>query len=163
MPVTYFAYGSNMSAKEMARVCPNSKLLGPAILPGFRLAFTRRSIIRKAGVADVVEDPLSSVWGALYLVDEMDIPALDIKEGYPRAYTRVECTVLQIPGREPRKAFTYTVEERQSPNVRSTPGYWRMLEEGLERLGDLIEDEGDRQEWRTYRDSMLDLKLRNLS
>ncbi len=74
MPL-YFAYGSNMSAKAMARRCPASKALGLARLARHRLAVMRQ------GWLTAVRDPRSSVHGVLWDLALSDVPALDRYEG----------------------------------------------------------------------------------
>lgn len=89
----YFAYGSNMDAGQMSERCPSARLLGRARLDGYRLGFTTYARTRQCGVADVIADPSSSVWGLLYELDESDLPALDRAEGHPVKYQRVEVAV----------------------------------------------------------------------
>ena len=74
MPL-YFAYGSNMDAVAMRKMCPRSTPLGPARLMHHRFA------ILQAGYATVEPDPLASVHGLLFDVDQIDFPALDRYEG----------------------------------------------------------------------------------
>ena len=74
MPL-YFAYGSNMNAKAMARRCPGSKALGLARLARHRLAVMRQ------GWLTAVRDPCSSVHGVLWDLALSDVPALDRFEG----------------------------------------------------------------------------------
>jgi cation transport regulator ChaC len=79
----YFAYGSNMDWEQMRMRCPSSSFVTTATLPGHRLAFTRRSKIRKCGVADVVPAPFGEVWGVVYrIVRRADIERLDRREGF---------------------------------------------------------------------------------
>ena len=66
----YFAYGSNLSIRQMRRRCPGSEVVGRARLPDYRLGFTRYATKRKGGVADIVPEPGAEVWGALYTVDD---------------------------------------------------------------------------------------------
>ena len=53
---TYFAYGSNLDAAQMRARCPSAKLLGAAILDGYRLGFAGQSAAWGGGVATVVRD-----------------------------------------------------------------------------------------------------------
>src|SRR5947209_4111761 len=78
--VRYFAYGSNMAPAIMAAWCARHRVLGPALLDGFRLAFLRRSLRWEAGAADVVEDGAAHVWGVLYQLEAADLAVLDAKE-----------------------------------------------------------------------------------
>ena len=94
----YFAYGSNLKQGQLVRRCPGSTVIGRARLPGYRLAFTRYSTKRKGGVADVVAEPGSEVWGVLYDIDDAGMESLDSCEGAPRAYRRETLTVLDDGG-----------------------------------------------------------------
>jgi len=53
----YFAYGSMMDLGEMRGRCTSAKFVAVAKLPDHSLQFTRRSIKRGCGVADVVPEP----------------------------------------------------------------------------------------------------------
>ena len=90
----YFAYGSNLSVRQMRRRCPGSEVVGRARLPDYRLGFTRYATKRKGGVADIVPEPGAEVWGALYTVDEAGMDSLDEFEGVPRAYRRIDVRVF---------------------------------------------------------------------
>lgn len=102
----YFAYASNMEPRRFHRLCPGGTVVGPARLPGYRLAFSRYSRQRRGGSADVMPDPESEVWGVLYEVDEGDLVAMDRSEGVPAAYHREVVTVVDEAGEE-RQAVTY--------------------------------------------------------
>ena len=102
----YFAYGSNMHLRMFRRRCPGAKPLGPALLRGYRVEFTRYDRTRKGGVADIVPEPGAEVWGALYEIDQSCFAALDDYEGAPRAYRRETLRVIDGAGLE-REAVTY--------------------------------------------------------
>lgn len=102
----YFAYASNMEPQRFRRLCPGGTMVGPARLPGHRLAFSRYSRQRRGGSADVVPDPESEVWGVLYEVAEDDLAAMDRSEGVPAAYRREVVTVVD-QAEEERQAITY--------------------------------------------------------
>jgi gamma-glutamylcyclotransferase (GGCT)/AIG2-like uncharacterized protein YtfP len=102
----YFAYASNMEPRRFQRLCPTGTLVGPARLPGYRLAFSRYSRQRRGGSADVVPDPESEVWGVLYEVDEDGLAAMDRNEGVPAAYRREVVTAVDQAGNE-HEAVTY--------------------------------------------------------
>ncbi len=122
VPVEYFAYGSNMSEQVMTDKCPRHRFLGAAKLPGYRLAFTRRSIRTGTGVADVVEQDGGAVWGALYELNDDDLAVLDRKEGYGWAYTHLPVLVQLGDGSE-HEAVAYTVIEKQAREVPPSPTY----------------------------------------
>jgi gamma-glutamylcyclotransferase (GGCT)/AIG2-like uncharacterized protein YtfP len=96
----YFAYGANMDTRRFRRRCPDSVVLGRALLRNHRLAFTRYDRAEKGGVADIVADAGSQVWGALYDIHDKCLRALDDYEGAPRAYRRETVRVADDKGRE---------------------------------------------------------------
>ena len=126
MAARYFAYGSNMSDAVMSARCPGHRFLGPARLPDHRLAFTRRSIRSGTGVADIVAEPGTDVWGALYELDDPSMAELDRKEGSGWAYERAWVTVYR-DGDSPEEAVTYRVMEPESSEVQPSPEYLEGL------------------------------------
>lgn len=98
--VLYFAYGANMELRRFRRRCPGAAVLGRALLRNYRLAFTRYDRAEKGGVADIVAEAGSLVWGALYEIDESCLRTLDEYEGAPRAYRRETVRVADDRGEE---------------------------------------------------------------
>ncbi len=92
MPHLYFAYASNMEPRRFRRICPRGAFVGPARLPGYRLAFSRYSSQRRGGSADVVPDAESDVWGMLYEVKDADL----IKIGEAKLKEEIEQTLKWI-------------------------------------------------------------------
>jgi len=122
MAIYYFAYGSNMAPNVMARLCPEHRFLGVARLDGYRIAFTRRSVRTGTGVADIVAEAGSTVWGVLYEIGEGDVAILDRKEGHGWAYVREPFTVRLESGAE-QQAVAYTVRTKESSPVRPSRAY----------------------------------------
>lgn len=117
----YFAYGSNMDWAQMKTRCPSVTFVGVARLADHRLAFTRKSVNRGCGVADVVHETGRSVWGAVFQPSELDVGALDKSEGYrpgreKNSYWRRECMVF-LDGDEnrPVTAQTYFGDPQPDP------------------------------------------------
>ena len=81
----YFAYGSNMSLRQMAERCPDHECLGIAVLKDHALCFPRHSPIRNCGVAGLAETPGAEVWGVVYHLHDEDLAVLDKREGYDPA------------------------------------------------------------------------------
>jgi gamma-glutamylcyclotransferase (GGCT)/AIG2-like uncharacterized protein YtfP len=125
----YFAYGSNMARRLMAETCADHRVLGPARLDGYRLAFTRRSIKTGTGVANVVADPSAAVWGALYEISEDCAAQLDRKEGHPWAYARTGVSV-HLNGGTREAAFTYVVSEPEDDDIPPSEPYLESIIEG---------------------------------
>lgn len=88
--VAYFAFGANVHPGWLCRRVPGAELLGPATLPGHRLAFRKRG---RDGAArsDACPDPAARLPGALYAFDHADLALLGASgAGYRRAEVRVE-------------------------------------------------------------------------
>ena len=96
----YFAYGSNMDWAQMKERCPSAKFVCRAKLPLHRLAFTRISVRRGCGVADILRDEMTDVWGVVYELLESELEDLDKDEDFrpgrpddQNDYTRENCYV----------------------------------------------------------------------
>ncbi|MDZ7705320.1 MAG: gamma-glutamylcyclotransferase family protein [Trueperaceae bacterium] len=151
---SYFAYGSNMDPDQMAERCPDARGLGAARLPGYRLAFTRFSPRRQCGVADVVRDDDSEVWGVLYELSDADLRTLDLFEGFvgvgqKNGYDRISVVVHDARGQSV-EALTYVVppgaKRPEAECVTSSDylchliegaRYWKLPEAYREMLGGL--------------------------
>jgi gamma-glutamylcyclotransferase len=123
----YFAYGSNMAAETMARLCPGHRLATPAELRNHRLAFTRRSVRTGTGVADIVAAAGHSLWGVLYELDAAMLAALDVKEGKGWAYERRPVQVRPDGEGEVLRALAYRVIAREAAEVRPSREYMQGL------------------------------------
>jgi gamma-glutamylcyclotransferase len=117
----YFAYGSNMNWRQMQDRCPSARFFGVALLPDHKLAFTRESIRRGCGVADILPTQGQKVWGVVYEINASDIAKLDTSEGYKpgrskNSYFRRECVVL-LDGnvQQPLTIFTYFADPMSNP------------------------------------------------
>ena len=87
-----FAYGSNMWQAQMRRRCPQSHLLGPAQLHGYRWIITTR------GYANIVAHAQGVVMGMLYAISPSDEAALDDFEGVAQGNYRKEMVEVQQGG-----------------------------------------------------------------
>ena len=76
----YFAYGSNMSVRDMRTRCPGGRLCCTAALEGFGFR------INRFGYATVVPRPGGTVFGALWRLTARDLRALDAYEGVDEGY-----------------------------------------------------------------------------
>ena len=84
-----------MDEVQMRERCPESRLVGPALLENYRVAFTIFSPRRKCGCADVIPSPGQVVPGLLYEVSERDIENLDRYENVANdIYRRIEVQVI---------------------------------------------------------------------
>lgn len=96
-PRLYLGYGSNLSTTQMAARCPSSRPIGLAFLPKWTF------IINQRGCANVIRELDSTVhalqhlprgvYGVLYELTDVDEDLLDIYEGVPDAYEKLELNV----------------------------------------------------------------------
>ncbi len=131
MPL-YFAYASNMEPRRFRRLCSRSSVVGPARLPGRRLAFSRYSRQRRGGSANVLPDDGAEVWGVLYEVSDADLDTIDRSEDVPAAYRREAVVVEDAEGHE-RQAVTYVAN--RTGDFLPHPDYLRLIVEGAEARG----------------------------
>ena len=82
----YLAYGSNMNIEQMAYRCPDARLLGTAVLDGYRLMFRRK----RRPVATIEKEAGCSVPVVLWEISEDCEVSLDEYEGYPLLYTKTD-------------------------------------------------------------------------
>ncbi len=111
----YFAYGSNMSPRQMARRCPGSRAVGRAVLVDWSF------LINKQGAANIMPAAGLAVHGVLWRIDPYHLGLLDQWEGTAhRIYIRRIVRVTLGSGLS-RLAFTYVSPLRQSG--RPKPAY----------------------------------------
>lgn len=92
----YFAYGSNLWLRQMAKRCPDSPYAGIARLDGWKF------IINERGPATIVRAPNDHVYGLVYELAEIDEETLDINEGVPTYYEKryLKMTVWYASGED---------------------------------------------------------------
>lgn len=145
----YFAYGSNMCWAQMRDRCPSTRFVGIAVLPDHRLAFTRRSVNRGCGVADIVHDVGRMVWGVVYEITDLEVGTLDASEGYRpgrerNSYWRRECTVFEDGDTaNPLTVSAYFGEREPNPPlpdqgykdlIVSGAQYWHLPDDYIRKL-----------------------------
>jgi phage replication-related protein YjqB (UPF0714/DUF867 family) len=116
----YFAYGSNLCARQMLRRCPDAGDPRPAVLSDHDW------LINERGVATV--EPLTGgeVHGVLWQVSDEDLDTLDSAEGVPVRYRRDRLTVHTDGG--PSPAWVY-IDHRVTPGP-PRPGYLPRIIDG---------------------------------
>lgn len=130
MNVLYFAYGSCMSPEDLSRDVTDFELIGPALVRGFRLGFTRYSRARRGGVADLVPDIAGVVEGVLYRLPVQQLTALDEREGAPDNYRRDFIAVRTPDGRIYDGVLTYVVADKFLDEFPPHPDYVATILEG---------------------------------
>ncbi|KAL0946736.1 hypothetical protein HGRIS_012915 [Hohenbuehelia grisea] len=87
----YFAYGSNLWLDQMKRRCPESQLIGVAVLHDWLW------IINQRGYANVIPSAGDIVYGLVFKLNERDEETLDGYEGVPSSYEKRTLSVVSLP------------------------------------------------------------------
>lgn len=104
----YIAYGSNMSVEQMAHRCPGAKIVGTGHIEGYNLLFRGRPY---SAVATVEQGkPRSKVPVLVWEIDKNHERALDIYEGFPTLYTKVNIPVQMDSGEYIEEAMAYVID-----------------------------------------------------
>lgn len=140
-PLLYFAYGSNMDPVQIRRRCPSARFVNIARLADHKLAFSRRSVRRRSGVADVVPAVGDAVWGIVYrLLSVRDIEILDAAEGFRPARKRAqgyirETRVVRLGGAGTPAPVNIYIAQRQKTPPAPTAAYIAHMTRGAEHWG----------------------------
>ena len=135
MTAKYFAYGSNLDLLQMKRRCPLSKLISKGSLSGHRLTFNKYSSGWSGGVADVIQDEGSEVWGLVFEISDSDLERLDRYEGYHKDQTSLYerwKAVIDTPDGQVCDVWVYTVVEKQK-FVQPTLEYLQIIKDAAVR------------------------------
>lgn len=130
----YFAYGSNLSWKQMRERCPSAARGPRAVLHDHALVFSGFSHAWDGPVASVVRQVGSAVQGLIYAIGAEDIAALDRFEGHPFAYERVERIVVDEHARR-RRVHLYRQPEDGLVQWLPAPKYFSILCRAYALLG----------------------------
>ena len=131
----YFAYGSNLDLSQMKRRCPESRLISKGSLSGHSLTFNRFSNGWGGGVADVIQDQDSKVWGLVFEISDSDLERLDRYEGYHKDQTSMYerwKAVIDTPNGQISDVWVYTVVEKQK-FVQPTLEYLQIIKDAAVR------------------------------
>lgn len=126
----YLAYGSNLSVEQMACRCPDAKVVGTAVIEGWRLRYRYHATIEP--------DPNASVPVLVWEVSDEDERELDLYEGFPRYYVKrdftVRVTALDGGDLGELEAMAYLMAEGRSEIHPPAEDYHAVLEEGYAML-----------------------------
>ncbi|OSC40902.1 poly-gamma-glutamate hydrolase family protein [Mycobacterium decipiens] len=121
----YFAYGSNLCARQMTSRCPDAGDPRPAVLSDHDW------LINQRGVATVEPFAGNQVHGVLWQISDHDLATLDSAEGVPVRYRRERLTVHTDDG--PSPAWVY-IDHRVTPGP-PRPGYLPRVIDGAVHHG----------------------------
>ena len=153
--VYYFSYGYNMSQDDMDFWCvkmglPQIRIRDKnpkvAILKGYRMDFNFMSGRRRGGSVNLIPSPNDFVEGLVMELTTDEMKNLDIKEGTPFVYRRMEVDVELRDGRKLEKVNVYKVNPERECNEYVLPTQklmktilksatdWGLSDEWLEKL-----------------------------
>ena len=98
--ILYFAYGSNMDENQMAQRCPDSVLVGKAVLKDYAFC------LDSEGVATIIPRRGSAVEGLVWNISPADEHRLDIREGVASGCYRKDSITVSMAG-TPVNALVY--------------------------------------------------------
>lgn len=119
----YLVYGSNINLEQMARRCPNSRVIGTAMIPDYELEFR--------GVATIVPKKGAEVPVLMWEIDQQDEINLNHYEGFPRLY-RKEIFEMEVNGKI-REGMAYLMNYRGI--APPTAQYYNGIKKGYEDNG----------------------------
>ena len=129
----YIAYGSNLSVNQMAHRTPEAKIVGIAVLHGWRLLFKNYATIEENPNYDT---PVL-VWDIS--PRDRDEENLDRYEGFPHFYFKrdLPVTVTPLDGGKPMEltAMIYIMSPKHRWTQAPTFHYYDILDEGYEVFG----------------------------
>jgi len=129
----YFAYGSNLSQKQMLERCPDALPKFPATLPNYKLIFAGWARKWGGGVASIKPSKGEKVVGGVYEITERCLRTLDRHEGCPAVYSRVNIRVFTDLG-DIVEAATY-VKAEQSEETAPSPEHLAAIRQGYNDWG----------------------------
>ena len=130
-----FSFGSNLSTAQLQARCPDMTLACPASLPGYRLAFVGYSSRCGGGVATLRRDPKCCAVGELALLTDEDLKRLDMFEGCPNVYRRVQVRVMACAQGGTTREVTAWTYLRDGHEETPSPAYIARVASGYGRLG----------------------------
>jgi gamma-glutamylcyclotransferase len=128
--VYYFAYGSNLSKKQMRERCPASQPKFSATLPNYKRVFVGWSRKWRGGVTSIKSFRGEKVRGAIYEVTEACLKQLD---KYEADYVRFNITVFDEDN-EPHQAVTY-IKTGQLEDTLPSKEYLAIIQQGYRDWG----------------------------
>lgn len=123
----YFAYGSNMDARQMARRCPGATPAGNATLADYKF------IINERGYATVVPQAGSIVHGVLWSLTAEHEASLDVYEAVAEGLYTKDYLPLKTWAGEDCKPLIYLAVHTQHGPPR--PGYLEKIVFGATEFG----------------------------
>ena len=143
--ILYFAYGSNLSTRQMCHRCPSSTPIGLGYLEDWHWQINSRgyaNIVQVPDDAPITDKPGDNgVYGLLYLLPPADEELLDGYEGVPASYEKVYLPVrwekddYGKPVGEMQQVLVYVDTKRTEVGL-PWEEYVGRLEKGIDEMVD---------------------------
>jgi hypothetical protein len=140
----YFAYGSNLNQEDLKEWCVRHckpilelRMRSVGLLRGRCLDFTACSKARHCGVADIVLDEKSAVYGVVFEVSSEEVEVVDEKAGIKGGqYKRNYVTVHLMPsGAVEEDVLTYEVVNKKLGRYKPSQEYLDVIIKGAQAYG----------------------------
>jgi len=131
--VWFFAYGWALDKSLLKKVIGECSEPRRAILHGYRLVFDVFSPSWRGGVANIVEDVDSVVYGAVYKIDLNQLRRLDEAVGVPHIFSRRK-VVVEVEGIGDVESVTYISASGRGRWVKPSEQYLSAFLRGLKQL-----------------------------
>ena len=122
LTIPYFAYGANLNFYGMHSRCPGHLPRCIAYIENYKLVFR--------GVASIEQANGQRVYGAMYLLDESHMDALDRFEGYPRLYRREIMPIRKAGNNHHTEAWVYLMNPDKYGYSAPCGGYLETILDG---------------------------------
>jgi gamma-glutamylcyclotransferase len=132
--VLFFAYGANMRSEAMEELLAHKVRGQPALLRGFRVAFSAFSEDWQGGVADLVRDPAGEVEGVAFALQPTDLLRLDVVEGLSDNLYKRRTVRIELADGAEEAAVAYEIEEKH-PHVQPSAHYLDAMISGATDQG----------------------------
>ena len=118
----YFAYGSNLNHQQMKKRCDGAKYIGKYTLQGYKLCFSHKTNHSIYGLANIIKNKKSKVFGALWNITKKNERELDGYEGvdynyYHKEYFKIKKSkiLVYVQGiyylKKPNSTYLHTIIE----------------------------------------------------
>jgi len=110
----YFAYGSNLCPQRLKKRTPSARFVSEAKLNGHQLRFHKISRQDGSSKCDAFYTGNAGdvVWGAVYEIDDSDVPALDAAEDKGVSYEKVQLEAQLLNSDAVETVYVYVAREQ---------------------------------------------------
>ncbi len=133
----YFAYGSTINRRTMARRCPepnDAKVVEPAVLDNYELVFRQKGP-RTFGMETIRLKEGRQVQGLLWRIKSEREESLDIYHWYPYIYEKQEIILRTRSGKQVQALVYIMPHEQELLPQLPTYAYYSQILEGFRQNG----------------------------